>query len=142
VSTKRSVESGTGSTSTSPEVIRTTRLSSRSPGDPAAIWTGTPGRALTVSSGRRPARTSTELGCESPAGNPIALASLLPDAHDSYPFHGSLTTPPCSEVVRWLLLDEPLALSPEQVAAFRAIYAGNARPTQPLGERDLLWKRR
>ncbi len=83
-----------------------------------------------------------EVGEPEPAGNPIALAPLLPEARGYYTYQGSLTTPPCSEVVRWLLLDEPLALSPEQVAAFRAIYAGNARPTQPLGERDLLWKRR
>ncbi len=71
-------------------------------------------------------------------GDPLNLARLLPETHGYYSYQGSLTTPPCSEIVRWLLLDTPVALSAEQIAAFRAIYDGNARPVQPLGARDLL----
>ena len=66
-------------------------------------------------------------------GDPLDLAGLLPERHGYYSYQGSLTTPPCSEIVRWLLLDTPVALSAEQMAAFSAIYDGNARPVQPLG---------
>ena len=72
------------------------------------------------------------------AGEPLALAKLLPEQRGYYTYQGSLTTPPCSEIVRWLLLDAPVALSAEQIAAYTAIYAGNARPTLPRGRRDLL----
>ena len=72
------------------------------------------------------------------AGEPIALAALLPGARSFYTYQGSLTTPPCSEIVRWLLLENPVELSARQIAAFRALYDGNARPVQELGKRDLL----
>ena len=49
-----------------------------------------------------------------------------------------MTTPPCSEIVRWLLLDTPVELSAEQIDVFAAIYSDIARPVQPLGKRDLL----
>ena len=68
----------------------------------------------------------------------LALESLLPEKQTYYSYQGSLTTPPCSEVVRWLLLDTPVELSAEQIDAFGSIYADIARPTQPLGKRDLL----
>lgn len=71
-------------------------------------------------------------------GERLSLAALLPEARSYYTYQGSLTTPPCSEIVRWLLLDKPVELSARQIAAFTAIYDGNARPTQPLGARDLL----
>ena len=79
-----------------------------------------------------------EAGQPQPTGAAIALASLLPEARGYYTYQGSLTTPPCSEIVRWLLLDEPVALSAGQIAAFRAIYDGNARPVLPRGQRDFL----
>ncbi len=83
-----------------------------------------------------------EVGEPAAAGGALALETLLPASRGYYTYQGSLTTPPCSEVVRWLLLDSPLALSTEQIAAFRAIYDANARPTLPLGQRDLLRARR
>lgn len=79
-----------------------------------------------------------EAGEAAPVGEDIALAALLPERRGYFTYQGSLTTPPCSEVVRWLLLDTPVELSSAQIAAYRAIYDGNARPLQPLGERDLL----
>jgi len=69
---------------------------------------------------------------------PLALEDLLPQTRAYYTYQGSLTTPPCSEIVRWLLLDTPVELSAAQIAAYTDIYAGNARPLQPLGKRDLL----
>ena len=71
-------------------------------------------------------------------GDAIALDAMLPERLGYYTYQGSLTTPPCSEIVRWLLLDAPVALSADQIAAYTAIYAGNARPTLPRGQRDLL----
>jgi len=79
-----------------------------------------------------------QIGEPEALGEPIVLAALLPDARAFYTYQGSLTTPPCSEIVRWLVLDDPVEVSEQQIAAFTGIYAGNARPVQPLGARDLL----
>lgn len=62
-------------------------------------------------------------------------ASLLPVQHGYYGYTGSLTTPPCSEGVRWHILKEPVEVSPAQLAAFRKLYKMNARPVQPLNGR-------
>ena len=79
-----------------------------------------------------------QVGAPEAAGQQIALATLLPEARTFYTYQGSLTTPPCSEIARWLLLDHAVEISAGQIAAYRAIYDGNARPVQPLGVRDLL----
>jgi carbonic anhydrase len=51
---------------------------------------------------------------------------------------GSLTTPPCSEAVKWLVMRTPVEVSGEQIAAYTAIFSGNARPTQPLHGREFI----
>ena len=79
-----------------------------------------------------------EAGEPQPMDTSLSLASLLPDERGFYTYQGSLTTPPCSEIVRWLLLDTPVHLSGAQIDAFAEMYAYNARPTMPLGKRDLL----
>ncbi len=79
-----------------------------------------------------------EVGEETASKDIIALEALLPEERRFYTYQGSLTTPPCSEIVRWLLLDTPVELSAEQIAAFAAIYDDNARPVQVLGKRDVL----
>lgn len=66
---------------------------------------------------------------------------ILPVKRGYYAFEGSLTTPPCSENVRWQVLKEPLEVSGEQLAAFRQLYPMNARPTQPLNGREVLESR-
>jgi len=68
----------------------------------------------------------------------VDLMSLLPEQQTFYTYQGSLTTPPCSQIVRWLLLDTPVYLSETQIEAFASIFEMNARPTQPLNMRDLL----
>ena len=50
-------------------------------------------------------------------------------------YEGSLTTPPCSEGVKWFILRTPTVLSKAQIAAFSAVYEGNNRPLQPLNDR-------
>jgi len=62
----------------------------------------------------------------------------LPANHSFYTFPGSLTTPPCSENVTWLVLTKPMTLSKEQIEKFAAIYPDNARPVQPLNGRSVL----
>lgn len=68
---------------------------------------------------------------------PIDVGDLLPASHASYRFMGSLTTPPCTEDVRWIVLKTPVELSSSQLAAFRTLYPMNARPTQPLNGREV-----
>ena len=56
----------------------------------------------------------------------------------TYRYNGSLTTPPCSEGVKWIVLTTPVEMSESQIAAFKAIIDGNNRPVQPLNGRELL----
>jgi carbonic anhydrase len=58
---------------------------------------------------------------------------------DLYAYHyiGSLTTPPCSENVQWLVLKNPVLMSGEQIGAFSSRLKNNNRPTQPMHERTV-----
>ena len=67
----------------------------------------------------------------------INVANLLPDSRVAYTYSGSLTTPPCSEDVRWHVMQQPLTLSAQQLAALTAIYDDTNRPVQPLNDREL-----
>lgn len=71
-------------------------------------------------------------------GVTISLADLLPVDRNTYRYFGSLTTPPCSETVRWIVFDEPIEVSTDQINQFAKIFPFNARPTQPLNHRRLL----
>lgn len=71
-------------------------------------------------------------------GTTIDPAALLPTDRGHYRYHGSLTTPPCTEGVAWFVLAEPVELSAAQIVAFRALYDGNYRPVQPLNVRTFL----
>ena len=62
---------------------------------------------------------------------------LLPTSTLTYQYTGSLTTPPCSEGVHWVLMQTPVQLSARQIAAFTAAYNGNDRPIQPVGNREV-----
>ena len=65
----------------------------------------------------------------------IDLLSLFPDNMAYYNYNGSLTTPPCSEVVNWYLFAHPITASRKQIAKFSKILDDNYRPTQPLRHR-------
>ncbi len=67
----------------------------------------------------------------------VNVDDLLPADHNTYRYRGSLTTPPCSEGVSWLLAVEPIELSADQIAAFTAIFQGNNRPVQSLNDRTV-----
>lgn len=77
--------------------------------------------------------TEEPVACE----GPIDPAVLLPKKKGYYAFNGSLTTPPCSEGVAWHMLAEPIELSSEQILRFTGYYDNNARPVQPLNERQV-----
>ena len=66
-----------------------------------------------------------------PPGQGFEVARLLPESRRYFTFMGSLTTPPCTEDVLWLVLKEPQQVSPEQLAIFQRLYPPNARPVQP-----------
>ena len=63
---------------------------------------------------------------------------LLPDGFGYSRYAGSLTTPPCSEIVSWVVLDEMIDVSRGQVDAFAERYPMNARPVQALNRRLVL----
>jgi carbonic anhydrase len=72
------------------------------------------------------------------AGVMVDVDDLVPDDRRAYRYLGSLTTPPCSEGVRWVVLATPVELSPEQVAEFTAIVPPNNRPLQAANGRAVL----
>ncbi len=58
-------------------------------------------------------------------------ADVLPARRDYFTYMGSLTKPPCSEGVLWLVMKQPVQASPAQMALFARLYPLNARPLQP-----------
>jgi carbonic anhydrase len=69
------------------------------------------------------------------AGATVNIAELLPAKQGYYTFEGSLTTPPCTEHVKWLVLKSPVELSAAQIGVFAKRYPNNARPLQALNDR-------
>jgi carbonic anhydrase len=68
----------------------------------------------------------------------INVSQILPTDLGYYTFSGSLTTPPCSEDVTWIVLKHPVTVSAEEIERFSKLYRDNARPTQPLYDRVVL----
>ena len=71
-------------------------------------------------------------------GTTINALGLLPKNKDYYQYQGSLSTPPCTENVTWIVLKMPATLSGESIARFGRLYTGNVRPIQPLNDRDIV----
>ncbi len=67
----------------------------------------------------------------------VNVKDLLPNSLYHYSYHGSLTTPPCTEGVQWIVLGEPIYLSSDQIQQFVSIIGHNARSTQPLHGRKV-----
>ena len=65
----------------------------------------------------------------------VNVDDLLPHDTKSYRYNGSLTTPPCSEVVKWIVMQSPIQLSAAQIWRFSSLIEGNNRPVQPLHHR-------
>ena len=71
-----------------------------------------------------------------PAGL-VDLNELLPKDMRYYQFMGSLTTPPCSVGVLWMVLKQPVTAGREQIHLFSQLFSNNARPTQPTNGRAI-----
>ena len=71
----------------------------------------------------------------------VDVNKLLPAKTESYRYSGSLTTPPCSEGVTWIVMSTPVQMSATQIGAFRTVMSGNNRPPQPLNSREVVTDR-
>jgi len=75
--------------------------------------------------------------------NPFAIQDLLPGTKEYFRYHGSLTTPPCTESVIWTVLKNPVYISKATMDSFRTIYGNdgelleNFRPPQGLYTRTV-----
>jgi len=77
-----------------------------------------------------------------PLVNVVTPMAFLPKSRSYYRFSGSLTTPPCTEGVRWVVLETPVSASKAQIEAFEhAIKHHNNRPVQPLNGRVVIEKK-
>ena len=70
-------------------------------------------------------------------GVTVDAGQLLPKARGYYTFDGSLTTPPCSEGVVWFVMKEPAEISKAELNVFNHLYSHDARPVQPLNDRNV-----
>ncbi|HEX8963772.1 MAG TPA: surface-adhesin E family protein [Rhodocyclaceae bacterium] len=68
---------------------------------------------------------------------PLDLNLLLPppDKRAYFTYMGSLTTPPCTEDVLWMVFKQPMPISSQQIGVFSHLYLNNARPIQPSNGR-------
>jgi len=76
-----------------------------------------------------------EKGDEVAARTTIDLNALLPTERSYFTYMGSLTTPPCSEGVLWMVMKAPMPISNEQIGIFARLYPMNARPIQSVSGR-------
>lgn len=67
----------------------------------------------------------------------VKIMIYPPKDSDYYFFDGSLTTPPCSEEVQWIIMKERLSASKKQIDTIKKIIGKNARETQPLNGRTI-----
>ncbi len=67
----------------------------------------------------------------------INAIDLLPTDRSYYRFKGSITIPPCSEGIEWIVLKTPVEVSDEQIKQFSQVVGANARPVQPVYSRTL-----
>lgn len=67
----------------------------------------------------------------------LDLTALMPKEKHFYHYMGSLTTPPCSEQVNWLVLNTPIEASAEQLKQLNQLVGENARPVQQLNARNI-----
>ena len=71
----------------------------------------------------------------------LPLNALLPEELSYYRFAGSLTTPPCSEGVEWIVMHQPVNIGSAQIEAFHQRFKSNARPVQALNGREVQYSK-
>lgn len=69
---------------------------------------------------------------------PFKDLAIVPNGRETYRYIGSLTTPPCTEGIRWLILEEMGTISPEQVENYVRLIGKDARDAQPLNGRQVV----
>ncbi|WP_338448038.1 carbonic anhydrase [Niallia oryzisoli] len=69
---------------------------------------------------------------------PVDVKSLLPQKQTAFHYDGSLTTPPCTEGVKWLVYEQPIYMSKDQIQAFKERFPDNHRPVQPINDREII----
>ncbi len=80
-----------------------------------------------------------QAGGKAPSPFPLDPVRFLPASLEkTWRYEGSLTTPPCSETVDWIVCEEQIAVDDADIERFRSLYSMNARPLQPLNRRYLL----
>jgi len=65
----------------------------------------------------------------------LDVNEILPARRDYFTYMGSLSEPPCTENVLWLVMKQPMTASPQQMALFSRLYPFNSRPVQPSNGR-------
>lgn len=76
---------------------------------------------------------------EDPYGDPIDYNDLITDRDDYFLYNGSLTTPPCTEGVQWVVIKQPIIASSEQIQHYHDLLGfDNNRPIQPHNSRLVL----
>jgi carbonic anhydrase len=75
---------------------------------------------------------------EMQAASTMELADLLPNDRRYFTYMGSLTTPPCSEGVKWIVMRQPVTLTKDQIDIFARMYPMNARPIQAASGRRIM----
>jgi carbonic anhydrase len=75
------------------------------------------------------------MGADGTVETDLDWPAMLPTDTTTVRYPGSLTTPPCSQGVAWMVMRTPVRLSVDQLAALEAVHGDNARPTQPLNDR-------
>lgn len=65
------------------------------------------------------------------------LMTLIPRNHSYYAYGGSLTTPPCTEGVKWYIMKDPIFASSQQIQTLSEILDGNSRPVQKTNNREV-----
>jgi carbonic anhydrase len=87
----------------------------------AALWPHLPPRA----------------GAQEKLAEPVNAGGFLPGDRGYWTFMGSLTTPPCTEGVRWFVMEQNLSLSREQVRQFSGMFRMSSRPLQDTHGRKI-----
>lgn len=77
-----------------------------------------------------------------PPSTAINLAGLLPASTQGWFYQGSLTVPPLSQSINWIVFSTPITLSYSQLQQYEVVakasgFLPNARPTQPLDGRQV-----
>ena len=84
------------------------------------------------------AQLPTESGKAITLKSRILASEMMPSNRDYYRFNGSLTSPPCTEGIRWVLVKTPMTASKEQIDALSTLTDHNNRPLQPTNGRVIV----